>query len=107
MWSGDGLVGHIKGHRRWPYASGQSRIVADGCLLSDMWETVLDSSAEVIEDYPEDVRGLNCLIYCEVFGVAEDVVIAFPSALEAQRRGYHALAFLVTCLLSWEGSARE
>jgi hypothetical protein len=71
--------------------------VADGLLLSEVWDGVLHSSAVVIEDYPTDSRGSSCLIYCEVAGLAEHVVIAFPSASAAQRLEYAELAFLVTC----------
>jgi len=70
---------------------------ADGLTLSDIWLSVLGSTTEAIEGYPNDPRGSSCLLYCETLGSAEHVVIAFPSARAAQQRGYVSLAFLVTC----------
>lgn len=53
---------------------------ADGLLIREVWDGVLSSSAEIIEDYPNDPRGPGCLIYCEVNGTPEHVVLAYPSA---------------------------
>ena len=70
---------------------------ADSLTLDEIWKALLDRGAEIIEDYPTDPRGSICLLYCEVQGRAEHVVIAFPSLRAAQQRGYASLAFLVTC----------
>jgi hypothetical protein len=70
---------------------------ADGLTLDDIWASMLTSPVEMIEEYLSDPRGSSCLLYCEVNGSAEHVVIAFPSLSAAQQRGYSSLAFLVTC----------
>ncbi len=60
---------------------------ADGLLVSEIWNGVLSPSAQIIEDYPNDPRGPSCLIYCEVLGLPEHVVIAYPSAGAARSMG--------------------
>lgn len=70
---------------------------ADGLTLDDLWVSLLTSTVEMVEEYPSDPRGSSCLLYCEVAGNAEHVVIAFPSLPAAHQRGYPSLAFLVTC----------
>lgn len=70
---------------------------ADLLTLNEVWTAVLGAAAEIIEDYPNDPRGSSCLIYCEVNGTPEHVVIVYPSALAAGRQGIPALAFMITC----------
>ncbi len=70
---------------------------ADGLLISEVWAGVLRASAEIIEDYPTDPRGPSCLVYCEVQGLPEHVVIAYPSAPTAQHMRIPVLAFMITC----------
>lgn len=80
-----------------PGRRGPRVALADGLTLDEIWVAVLSGGAEVIEDYPTDPRDPSCLLYCEVRGSAEHVVMAFPSLRAAQQRGYSSLAFLVTC----------
>lgn len=85
--------------------AGQSRVgghaireaAADGLLIGEVWAAVMSSSAEIIEEYPTDPRGPSCLIYCEIQGVPEHVVIAHPSAGTASQLGVPAMAFMITC----------
>jgi hypothetical protein len=70
---------------------------ADGLTLDEVWQGIISSSAEMIEEYPSDPRGPSCLIYCEIGGSPEHAVVAFPSVGAARVRGYPSLAFLVTC----------
>jgi hypothetical protein len=70
---------------------------ADGLTLNDLWVSLISGTSAVIEDYPNDPRGPSCLLYCEVLGSAEHVVIAFPSAQAAKQHGYPSLVFLITC----------
>src|SRR5690348_12244715 len=43
-------------------------------------ETALLGPAEVIEEYPDDVRGASCLLICWVAGRALHVVVKNPPA---------------------------
>lgn len=70
---------------------------ADGLLISEIWNGVLSASAQIIEDYPNDSRGPSCLVYCEARGLAEHVVIAYPSAGAARGMGFPVLVFMITC----------
>jgi hypothetical protein len=70
---------------------------ADNLLISEVWDGVLSSSAQIIEDYPNDPHGPSCLIYCEVNGIPEHVVLAHPSAAAASQMGLPALVFMITC----------
>lgn len=70
---------------------------ADQLLISDIWDGILGSAAEIIEDYPNDPRGPSCLVYCEVAGVPHHVVVAYPSAGAAQQLGSSVLAFMISC----------
>lgn len=70
---------------------------ADQLTVQEVWDGVLSSSAEVIEDYPNDPRGPSCLIYCLVNGVPEHVVVAYPCASTAASIGLQAIAFMITC----------
>ncbi len=70
---------------------------ADQLLIGDIWNSILGATAEIIEDYPNDPRGPSCLVYCEVAGVPQHVVVAYPSAPSAQQMGIPVLAFMLTC----------
>lgn len=70
---------------------------ADGVTLQAIWQAILSANAEIIEEYPDDPRGPSCLIYCEIAGIPEHVILAFPSPLGAARVRLPILAFMITC----------
>ncbi|MGH2486576.1 MAG: DUF4258 domain-containing protein [Ktedonobacterales bacterium] len=79
----------------------------DGHLIDEIWDAVLSDSTEIIEEYPTDPRGSSYLVYCEVHGQPEHVVVAYPSVLAAQRLRYPALVFMITCYCPTEPKYRS
>lgn len=49
-------------------AHAQAEATMDGLHIDEIWASILDASAEVIEDYPSDPRGPSCLILSSVLG---------------------------------------
>ena len=78
-----------------PHAANEAG--ADFLSLHEIWQSLLLSESEIIEDYPTDPRGPSCLIYCEVNGMPEHVVIAYPCTMAAHQIQLPALAFMITC----------
>jgi len=73
-----------------------SEALADGLVIDEIWASLLDSMAEVIEDYPTDPRGSSCLLLSFVNQRPVHTVIAFPCKRYAANRQVQAIAFLVT-----------
>ena len=69
----------------------------DGLLVAEIWDALLGDTAEVIEEYPADPRGSSCLVYCEVNGQPEHVVVAYPSLQAARQMQLPVVAFMITC----------
>ena len=65
--------------------------------LHEIWQALLGPNAEIIEEYPLDPRGPSCLIYCEVNGMPEHVVVAYPCAMTASQKQLSELTFMITC----------
>jgi hypothetical protein len=73
-----------------------SEALADGLDIDDIWASLLDPAAEVIEDYPSDPRGPSCLMLSFVSQRPVHTVIAFPCKRYAANRQIPAIAFLIT-----------
>lgn len=58
-------------------AHAQAEATMDGLHIDEIWASILDASAEVIEDYPSGPRGPSCLILGSVLGQPIHSVIAF------------------------------
>lgn len=73
-----------------------SEALVDGLVIDDIWVSLLDPAAEVIEDYPTDPRGPSCFMLSFVNQHPVHTVIAFPCKRYAANRKVPAIAFLVT-----------
>jgi hypothetical protein len=87
----------------------RQELTADGFTPSEVWDSVLDAQAEVIEDNPNDPRGPSCLILTWIAGRPAHCLVAYPAPRRSRARGVAALAVLITVWRPderpWEWSA--
>lgn len=69
---------------------------ADSLLLDEVWASLLDTSAAVIEDYPTDPHGPSCLILSYVRQQPVHSVVAFPSRRHAAILQMPGVAVMIT-----------
>jgi hypothetical protein len=58
-------------------------MAADQIPPDEVWNSLLASTSEVIEDYPEDPRGPSCLLLSLVNGQPIHTVVAYPARRHA------------------------
>lgn len=103
----------IQGHRRLITFHAVLELEADGLEAAEVWASMLDATAEIIEDYAADPRGSSCLILSFVVGCPVHTVVAYPSKRAAPKRGLTDLAVMVTayrpdrCPQEWSTDYRQ
>jgi hypothetical protein len=74
----------------------RDELIADVLEEEQVWTSILDTTAEIIEDYPADPRGPSCLILSFVQEQPVHTVVAYPSRRFATQRQLPALVVLIT-----------
>ncbi|HEY7832680.1 MAG TPA: DUF4258 domain-containing protein [Ktedonobacterales bacterium] len=77
-------------------AHAANEAVADHLFLDAIWASVIDQSAGVVEDYPNDPRGPSCLILSAINSRPIHTVVAYPAKRLAAQRQIPAVAVLIT-----------
>jgi len=86
----------IRQQRIFTTGHAYTELAADGLKAAPIWASILDASAEMIEDYPTDARGPSCLILSFVDGQPIHSVVAYPAARHAVRQGLPTVAVMIT-----------
>lgn len=77
-------------------AHALTEAISEGIDVADVWRSLLDAGANIIEDYPSDPRGASCLVLSFVDSAPIHSVVAYPSKRFAAARQIPAVAVLVT-----------
>lgn len=73
-----------------------SEALADGLSIDEIWSSIQEPTAEVVEDYPTDPHGPSCLVLSFVQGRPVHTCIAYPAKRYAARRRVQSVAFMIT-----------
>lgn len=92
----DALKSAVRQGQRLVTAHGVIELDADGLDALEVWASLLDPMAEIIEDYPADPRGSRCLILSFVAAQPVHTVIAYPAKRHAPKQGLSALTMMIT-----------
>jgi hypothetical protein len=90
------LQAAIQRHDRLATTHALWEALADSLDIGDIWASLIDSTCDVIEDYPHDPCGASCLMLSFVAGRPIDAVVAFPAPQIAAARGVASVAVLIT-----------
>ncbi len=74
----------------------QREAAADSLLVGEVWNSLLDPSAEIIEDNPNDPRGPTGLILTWIAGRPIHCLVAYPAPRASRAQGAPSMAVLVT-----------
>lgn len=74
----------------------QREAAADGLFVGEVWDSLLDSTAEIIEDNPNDLRGPTSLILTWIAGRPIHCLAAYPAPRASRAQGTPSTAVLVT-----------
>ncbi len=70
--------------------------INDLLRIDEVWLSIADTGAQLIEDYPSDPRGPSCLILSFSQTRPIHAVVAYPAKRYAVQRHVAAIAFLIT-----------
>jgi len=68
----------------------------DDLRIDEIWKSICAAGAEIIEEYPDDLRGPSYLILSFSAGHPIHSVIAYPAKRYAVQRQVQTIAFLIT-----------
>ncbi len=73
---------------------------ADSLDVLEVWASLLDPKAELIEDYPTDPRGPSCLILSYVAGQTRSYSNSLSSTPACNKAGPSCCSYPYYCVLS-------
>lgn len=92
----EALKNAIRQSRRLVTVHAGLELDADGLDALEVWASIQTSQAEMIEDYPNDLRGPSCLILSFIAGDPVHTVIAYPAKRHATKQQLPAVAVMIT-----------